>query len=96
VTTAQQFYERSKIWLDNIMEKAPVLATQLGDFRFNHTLGDQSLEAQERFISVIKGMQEELQTMDITNWANDALIDHTVMSHISKSLVRGIDKLRDP
>jgi len=32
VTTAQQFYERSKIWLDNIMEKAPVLATQLGDF----------------------------------------------------------------
>jgi len=45
---------------------------------------------------MIKGMQEELRTMDITDWANDALIDHTVMSHISKSLVRGIDKLRDP
>jgi len=95
VKPTQQFYERSKVWLDDIMEKAPMLATHLGDVRFNHTLGDQSLKAQGAFTSILKGMQEELAAMDVAEWSNDAQIDHTVMAHITNSLLRSQDTLQE-
>ena len=94
MNTTQQFYERSKVWLDAIMEKAPMLATHLGDVRFNHTLGDQSLKAQEALTLVLKGMQDELGAMDVADWSNDAQIDHTVMAHSTKSLLRNLDTLQ--
>lgn len=76
------------------MQKEPMLATHLGDVRFNHILGDQSLKAQGAFVSTLKGMQEELAAMDVAGWPNEAQIDHTVMVHITNSLIRGHETLR--
>jgi len=94
MTTSQAFYAQSGKWLDRIMEESPVLATQMGEHRYDTKLGDHSLQAQERLMAVVRGMQDDLADMDTAAWDNDAKIDHTLLTQIFKSLVRGYDKQR--
>ncbi len=47
MTDQAMFYRRAEEWLYRLMELNPVLATQLGDYRWNDRLGDNSPEAVE-------------------------------------------------
>jgi uncharacterized protein (DUF885 family) len=94
VTTPEEFYQSAKRWLDRFMEMNPGAATQLGDHRFDNTLGEHSLSALESQMQEIKGMQSELSTMATDDWPKDARIDHTLLTQIFKSFVRGFDKIR--
>ena len=94
MTDPQQFYDRSRAWLDRLMELNPGAATQLGDHRFDGELGDFSLSAQDAQNAEIKGMAAELAGMTTGEWPNDACVDHTLMTQIFKSFVRGHEAQR--
>jgi len=94
VSTAQEFYQRTQAWLEQIMEADPVVATQLGDHRYDHTLGDMSLAAMDKQVQELASAQEELAGFDPAGWPNEARIDHTLMTQILKSFRRQFDVLR--
>ncbi|MGB2982839.1 MAG: DUF885 domain-containing protein [Candidatus Bipolaricaulia bacterium] len=94
MTNPQQFYERSQAWIDRLMELNPGAATQLGDHRFDGELGDFTLAAQDAQNLEFKGIQAELAEMETGDWPNDARVDHTLMTQIIKSFVRGHERLR--
>ncbi|GAF74381.1 unnamed protein product, partial [marine sediment metagenome] len=94
MTNPQQFYERTQAWIGRLMELNPGAATQLGDHRFDGQLGNFTLAAQDAQNEEIKGMAAELAEMKTADWPNDARIDHTLMTQITKSFVRGHERLR--
>ncbi len=94
MTDPQQFYERTQAWIDRLMELNPGAATQLGDHRFDGQLGSFTLAAQDAQNEEIKGMAAELAEMEPDDWPNDARVDHTLMTQIIKSFVRGHERLR--
>jgi len=94
VKTPHEFYQRSQVWLDQLLEADPVAATQLGEHRYDHTLGDMSLEAAEKQEERFDSVQAELAGFDTAAWPNDARIDHTLMTQIIKSFRRQLKVLR--
>jgi len=91
MTTPQAFYDRSKVWIDRMMELSPVAATQLGDHRYDGELGTFTLAEQDAQNERIKGVQAELLAMDTTSWPTDALVDHRLMRQIFQSFIRGYE-----
>lgn len=91
MTTPQRFYDRSKAWIDRLMELNPGAATQLGDHRYDGQLGAFSLAEQDAQNEEIKGVQAEILGMDTAGWPNDALVDHRLLVQIFQSFVRGYE-----
>jgi uncharacterized protein (DUF885 family) len=100
VTDPQQFYDRSKVWIDRLMELNPGAATQLGDHRFDDRLGDFTLAGQNAQNEEMKAVLAELGAMNAGAWPNDARVDHALLTQIVKGFVRTYEKqrthLRDP
>jgi len=91
MTTEKEFYRRTGEWLDRLMEANPVLATELGDHRFDDKLGDYSLSALQAQIDQIKGFEAELDRFETGGWPSDAQIDHALVMTILKSFVRDFE-----
>ena len=57
----QVFYEQADSWLEQILETAPVAATQLGEHRWDDRLSDYSPQAlQEQHRLLLDGLQKKL------------------------------------
>ena len=46
--TEADFYKKFEVWLERLLEENPVAATQLGDHRFDHRLGEHHAQARAR------------------------------------------------
>jgi uncharacterized protein (DUF885 family) len=64
----------------------PVLASYMGDHRFDHLLGDQSEEANERFYEGLKDFEARLAEFDPAQIPEDRRIDETVLHGMLKVL----------
>lgn len=94
MTDPQTFYERSRAWIDRLMEVNPGAATQLGDHRYDGELGQFTLAEQDAQNEEIKGVLAELAGMETADWPNAARVDHTLMTQIFKGFVRGYESER--
>ena len=94
MTDPRQLYDRSTAWIERLMELNPVAATQLGDHRFDDQLGEFSLAAQDAQNEEVKAVLAELDAMETDGWPNAARVDHTLLTNIFKSFVRGFEKQR--
>lgn len=89
-----KFYQRAEEFIDKLMEDAPVVATQLGDHRFDDRLGDHSKPALERQQREIKEALAEFEGFDPADFDLDAKIDQRLIIQMAKSMLRGFEKLR--
>lgn len=92
--TEKQFYSDSQSFLDKLLEEWPVLATQLGDHRYDDQLGDRDQEALDRQRALVARAGEQFQSHVTEGWSLDGQIDRTLMIQLCKDLVRGYDKIR--
>ena len=89
-----EFYRVAEEFIDRLMEEAPVVATQLGDHRFDDRLGDRSEAALERQQREVKEALAEFEDFDTKKFGLDARIDHHLMVQIARSILRGFEKIR--
>jgi uncharacterized protein (DUF885 family) len=92
MTDQAVFYHRAEEWLYRLMELNPVLATQLGDYRWNDRLGDNSPEAVESQYQEILSARDEFRAMRASGFELDAQIDHTLVVQLLDSFVRQYEK----
>ncbi|HIC95076.1 TPA: DUF885 family protein, partial [Candidatus Bipolaricaulota bacterium] len=93
-TDQAEFYRRAEEFVNRLMEEAPVVATELGDHRFDDRLADRSKAALERQHREIKGWLEEFEGFNAEEFEPDARIDHRLMVGVARSILRGFEKLR--
>jgi len=93
MTRETHFYDRTEAWLDRLLELNPVAATQLGDHRWDDQLADNSAEALESQHQEMLEALAEFRGMDTEGFPVDAQIDHTLMTHILASFVRGYERV---
>jgi len=93
-TDPAEFYRRAGGGIDRLMEEAPVVATQLGDHRFDDRLADYSKATLERQRREVKKALAEFERFDTENFDLDARIDQRLMVQIARSILRGFEKLR--
>ncbi len=81
------FYKRFEAWLETFLEENPVIATFLGDHRFDDRLGTYVPEAIETRVRGLKKALEEFARMDTALFSLDGRIDHTVALKMLKLLL---------
>ncbi len=94
MTDQGTFYRRAEAWLDDILERNPVSATQLGNHQYDDQLADRTMEAMEEEYRVISAALHELRSFDTAEFGLEARIDHAVVSEILSSEIRGYDKVQ--
>jgi uncharacterized protein (DUF885 family) len=77
-----------------LLAEAPVAATQLGDHRFDHRLGEHSADTLRRQEGQFRQALRELDAMDTSTFGPDAAVDHTVVVRLVRSFLRDIEPLR--
>ncbi len=87
------FYQRAEMWLERLLEMAPVAATRFGDHRWDDRLGDYTPEAIEAQHQEILAAVDEFRGMDPSDFSLDGRIDHTVLVHILESFIRQHEEL---
>ena len=95
MTTEQEFYDRFQIYMDKIIAESPVLATQLGDHRYDDQLGRFDRETLERQLAEMKAELDVFQTMDTANFGTEATIDYTLAVNALKHFIRDSEVKRD-
>jgi len=88
------FYRRAEEWLERLLERNPVAATQLGNHRWDDRLGDRTLQALEEEHQEIRAALDEFREMDPSDFGLDARIDHALVTHIFDSFVRSYEKVQ--
>ena len=94
MTTEQAFYARSEHWLQRLLERKPVAATEAGDHRWDDRLADVSAAAIESDYRELRGALDEFQAMDTSSFRLDARIDQQLIVQILKQFVRQYEKLK--
>ncbi len=89
-----EFYRQAGEFIDKIMQEAPVVATQLGDHRFDDRLADYSRSALDRQLREIKDIISEFSGFDTASFDVDARIDHRLMFQVAKSVLRDLEKFK--
>jgi uncharacterized protein (DUF885 family) len=89
-----EFYHRAEEFINRFMETAPVVATQLGDHRFDDRLADLSKAGVERQRQEVRAFVEEFDGLDTDSFDVDAEIDRRVMLQVAKSILRDLEKFR--
>ncbi len=90
----RQFYDVVETIVDGILAESPVAATQFGDHRFDHRLANRTAEAVRRQGALLRGAERQLAALDVSSFGSDAVVDHTVMVRLVRSLLRDFDSLR--
>jgi uncharacterized protein (DUF885 family) len=94
MSNEQLFYERFQVFMDRLLEEQPVLATQLGDHRFNHLLGHFDAASLKRQLEELKSSLAEFQAVDSSDFSLDASIDHVLAVQTLKLLIRDSERMR--
>jgi len=94
MTTEKVFYAKAEHFLERLLERNPVAATQLGDHRWDDRLADMSAAAIESDYRELRGALEEMQAMDSSGFGLDARIDQQLLVQILKQFVRQYEKLK--
>jgi uncharacterized protein (DUF885 family) len=95
MTTEQEFYDRFQTYMDKIIAENPVLATQLGDHRYDDQLGHFDPQTLDRQLAEMKAELEVIQAMDSSGFAVDAGIDYILAAHALKYFIRDSEVKRD-
>lgn len=94
------FYRRAEEWLSRVLELNPVMATQMGDHRWDDRFSDNTAEALENQYREMLTASAEFEAMDVDSFELDVRIDHTLVVQILKSSVRSYEAIqrhrRDP
>ncbi len=94
------FYQDAEKWLYRLLELDPVLATYMGDHRWDDKVADNSAEALKAHNLEMKETLSGLQALDTGGFSLDADIDHTLVCQMLKSIIRDHERKqghrRDP
>jgi uncharacterized protein (DUF885 family) len=93
-TDETALYSAVDRFLNDFLAETPVGATQLGDHRFDHRLGDHTADALRRQEAQFRQALMELGDMDTSSFGPDAVIDHAIVVRLVRSFLREIDPLR--
>ena len=100
MTQQDLFYKQAERVFYRWLELNPTTATETGDHRFDGKLGDFTPDALEGQNRELKQALLDFQATDTATFSREARIDHTLMVHVLKSLVRRHERLarhrRDP
>jgi uncharacterized protein (DUF885 family) len=100
MSAESEFYERAEGLIGEILERNPVWATLAGEHRYDKSLADRSPEGLAADLRALKTALDIFGEMDTSGLGPDALIDHTLIVQILKSMVREQEKMqgfkRDP
>ncbi|MFO8034708.1 MAG: DUF885 domain-containing protein [Candidatus Bipolaricaulota bacterium] len=88
------FYEKSEQFISQLLEESPVMATQLGDHRFDSRLSDYSQAGLDRRRRQLGQTLAELERIPAGALQLDAQIDHQLMLNTVRMMIRGHDVLR--
>jgi uncharacterized protein (DUF885 family) len=92
--TQKQFYQRVDEFFEYMMAEAPMIATHMGDHRYDDRLTDHSRQALDRREQRLAKALEELEAVSVEELQPTARIDHTLMTHMVRSVKREYDALR--
>ena len=84
-------YARVDEFLADFLVEAPVAATEFGDHRYDHRLGEYSADAIERQKGKLRDALRALDSLDVAALGPDAAVDHTVMVRLARSFLRGFE-----
>jgi uncharacterized protein (DUF885 family) len=94
------FFRDSEAWLYRLLELDPVLATYMGDHRWDDRLADNSAAALEAHYVEMKKTLAAFQALDTGGFSLDGDIDHTLVCQMLKSIIRDYESKqghrRDP
>lgn len=90
----QRFYAAVDEFFHQILEEAPVAATQFGDHRFDHRLADHSPAARARQEGMVREALAEVEGYDPSAWSVDARIDRTLVRQFARSFLRDVERMR--
>lgn len=76
------------------MELNPVTGTYLGDHRWDDRLGQTTLAAMESQNREMHEALTDFQGMDLEGFGLDGRIDHTLVTQILKSFIRGYERIQ--
>jgi uncharacterized protein (DUF885 family) len=93
-TDETAFYSSVDRFLNDFLAEAPVSATQLGDHRFDHRLGNHTADGLRRQEAQFRQALAELGDMEASSFGPDAVIDRAVVIRLIRSFLREIDPLR--
>ena len=88
------FYKKFEVWLERLLEENPVAATQLGDHRFDHRLGEHHAQARARQEKLLREALAELEGVKTEGWSADAQVDYILVRHLVRSFLREFQRVR--
>jgi uncharacterized protein (DUF885 family) len=94
-TDQAEFYRQAEKFIDRFLQENPVVATLLGDHRFDDRLADCSKANLERQQRGVDDAVQEFASFDATNFDVDARIDHRLTLHVVKSILRDLEKFKN-
>jgi uncharacterized protein (DUF885 family) len=92
--TEADFYKKFEVWLERLLEENPVAATQLGDHRFDHRLGEHHAQARARQEKLLREALAELEGVKTEGWSADAQVDYILVEHLVRSFLREFQTVR--
>jgi uncharacterized protein (DUF885 family) len=94
------FYKDAEKWLYRTLELDPVLATYMGDHRWDDRLADNSAAALEAHHREMKDTLTSFQGLETGGFSLDGEIDHILVCQMLKSIIRDYERKqayrRDP
>jgi uncharacterized protein (DUF885 family) len=92
--TEADFYKKFEVWLERLLEENPVAATDLGDHRFDHRLGEHHAQARARQEKLLREALAELEEVKTEGWSADAQVDYILVEHLVRSFLREFQTVR--
>lgn len=86
----EQLYVVAEKYWDSVLAASPMLATVLGDRRFDHLIEDLSVEAEQQHLNEFRDLLREVDGLDATRLTGDDRITHSLLR---TELDSGIDHL---
>jgi uncharacterized protein (DUF885 family) len=85
-SATEEFHRIAAVAIDQLLEQDPVLATWLGDHRFDHRLPDMSIENMRTFEGVLNDLLTELDAVDDIELAHEDFVDLEILrSYVVKT-----------
>ncbi len=88
MASEEVFYSKSESFIWRMLEVNPVIATEMGEHRWDGRFGDNSLEALENFNREMHQTLKELAALDTSHFGKQAQIDRSIMVHLLKDFIR--------
>lgn len=92
--TQREFYVQMEAFFDRMMAEAPMLATHMGDHRYDDRLTDHSEAAMQRQQHELREALDALDSIAVDDLDASARIDRTIMIHMVRSVLRQHEALK--